>query len=91
LTRTRVRIRVFGVVQGVSFRYLGRQRASSLGLAGWIRNCDDGAVEAVAQGPSDAVDQFVAWMRVGPSLAQVQRADVNVEMPEEGLHTFGIR
>ncbi|HEX8919453.1 MAG TPA: acylphosphatase, partial [Chloroflexota bacterium] len=44
--KCRVHLRLTGEVQGVNFRYFARQRAQSLRLAGWIRNCPDGSVEA---------------------------------------------
>jgi acylphosphatase len=72
----RVRLRIHGHVQGVSFRYYARQRAAALGLSGWVRNCPDGTVQAEAQGQEDAVENFVAWAGEGPSLAQVRRVDV---------------
>jgi acylphosphatase len=73
----RVRLRIHGQVQGVSFRYYARQRASVLGLSGWVRNRADGTVEAEAQGAEDAVDQFVAWAGDGPSLAEVRRVEMD--------------
>lgn len=81
----RVRLRIHGHVQGVSFRYYARQRASALGLSGWVRNRADGTVEAEAQGPEDAVDQFVVWAQEGPSLAQVHRVDEEQIPLEEGV------
>jgi acylphosphatase len=72
----RVRLRIHGHVQGVSFRYYARQRAAALGLSGWVRNCPDGTVQAEAQGQEDAVENFVSWAGEGPSLAQVRRVDV---------------
>jgi acylphosphatase len=80
----RVRLRIHGHVQGVSFRYYARQRASAYGLAGWVRNCSDGTVEAEVQGPEEAVNRFLAWSREGPSLAQVDRVDVERVPLEDG-------
>ena len=87
----RVRVCIHGRVQGVSFRYYAHVRASSLELAGWIRNCRDGSVEAVVQGAEDAVDAFVAWARRGPSAAQVESVDVLPEVPDGTLTSFEIR
>jgi acylphosphatase len=85
----RVRLRIQGYVQGVSFRYYARQRASALGLSGWVRNRPDGTVEAEAQGPEEMVDRFIGWVREGPSLAQVERVEVDRIPLEEG-ETFRI-
>lgn len=67
----RVRLVMDGRVQGVNFRWYGSDEAERLGLRGWIRNRDDGAVEAVAEGEDDAVERFAAWCRRGPPAARV--------------------
>lgn len=85
----RLRLRIHGHVQGVSFRYYARQRAAALGLSGWVRNQPDGTVEAEAQGPEEAVDQFVAWAQEGPSLARVHHVEVERIPAVEG-ETFRI-
>ena len=83
-------MRVSGQVQGVFFRVETRDRARSLGLAGWVRNARDGAVEAAFEGPSERVDSMIEWCRRGPSLAQVD--DVSVEWGDpEGEPGFEIR
>ena len=68
-------------MQGVSFRFYARRRAQTLGLAGWVRNCPDGTVEAVVEGPSTAVGTFVDWAREGPPAANVDQVDVRWEEP----------
>ena len=69
--RTR-QIRLQGRVQGVGFRYALRDEAQHLGLAGWVRNCDDGSVEALLQGETPAVEALVRWARRGPRGARVE-------------------
>jgi acylphosphatase len=69
-------VRVGGRVQGVFFRAETRDRARSLGLAGWVRNCPDGSVEAVFEGDRERVESMVGWMRRGPSGASVEHVDV---------------
>jgi acylphosphatase len=86
----RAYLRIHGHVQGVFFRHQARQRAQSLGLTGWVRNCPDGTVEAAAQGPDDAVQQFVAWAHEGPSGASVERVDVKLLEPESGEYSFRV-
>jgi acylphosphatase len=88
LIRRRVVVR--GTVQGVGFRYSLARRAESAGVAGWVRNLPDGAVEAVLEGPAAAVDQLVRWCEGGPRLAEVTGVDVVEEEPE-GLRRFEIR
>jgi acylphosphatase len=86
----RRRVVVHGNVQGVFFRDSTEQEASSKGIAGWVRNRDDGTVEAVFEGDSEAVDAMVEFCRSGPSKADVDRVDVDEEEPE-GLDGFSVR
>jgi len=77
-------------VQGVGYRESTRREAARLGLAGWVRNRADGAVEAVAEGPAPAVEALVAWMRSGPPWAEVTGVQADAE-PPEGLVGFRVR
>lgn len=65
-------IRVTGYVQGVFFRAWTCAEAGRVGVAGWVRNCPDGRVEAHVEGDEAAVDQMVDRMRRGPSGARVE-------------------
>jgi len=76
-----VHVTVSGRVQGVGFRWATLERARQRGIAGWVRNRPDGAVEAVFEGPPDAVDALVAWVRRGPSGARVDDVTVELEAP----------
>ena len=84
---TRARVQVRGRVQGVFFRAETRARARSLGLAGWVRNCSDGSVEAVFEGDGERVQSMIDWCGRGPSGASVASIDVTWEEPrhEEGF------
>jgi acylphosphatase len=86
----RRRVVVRGEVQGVFFRDSARREASSRGVAGWVANRDDGAVEAVFEGAEDAVAELVEWCRSGPSRADVRDVEVVEEEPE-GLDGFTVR
>jgi acylphosphatase len=86
----RRRVVVRGLVQGVYFRASVRDRARSLGVAGWVRNLPDGAVEAVFEGPPEAVESMVEYCRRGPGSAVVQEIEVVPEQPE-GLAGFRVR
>jgi acylphosphatase len=86
----RRRVVVHGHVQGVFFRDSTRRRASELGVAGWVSNRPDGAVEAVFEGAPDAVSAMVDWSRRGPRGAEVDRVVEGVESPE-GLTGFVVR
>jgi acylphosphatase len=86
----RRRVVVHGRVQGVFFRDSTEREAASRGVAGWVRNRDDGAVEAVFEGDSEAVEALVEFCRSGPSRADVERVDVEEE-ESEGLEGFEVR
>jgi acylphosphatase len=88
--RVRRRVVVRGEVQGVFFRDSTREHASRRGVAGWVTNRDDGAVEAVFEGPRDDVDAMVEFARSGPARADVRDVDVSEEEPE-GLEGFSVR
>jgi acylphosphatase len=81
---------VRGRVQGVFFRDSVRRRAESRGVAGWVSNRPDGAVEAVFEGEPDAVASLVEFTREGPRAAEVEDVEVSEEEPE-GLSGFEIR
>ncbi len=87
---TRRRAVVHGNVQGVFFRDSAESEAGREGVAGWVSNRDDGAVEAVFEGDPDAVERLVEWCRSGPSSADVQDVEVTEEEPE-GLSGFEVR
>jgi acylphosphatase len=87
---TRRNVVARGRVQGVFFRDSTRREAERRGVAGWAANRSDGAVEAVFEGPADAVEAMVAFVRAGPGHAEI--ADVEVrEEPPEGLSGFSVR
>lgn len=65
------RFRVEGIVQGVGYRRFAQVQAISLGIAGWVRNTGDGAVEGHAQGDDLALATFQAHLRAGPARAVV--------------------
>lgn len=64
---------VSGRVQGVGFRYSAAARARRLGLAGWVRNRADGAVEGLASGTPDELEKFRDWLSHGPPSAKVNQ------------------
>jgi acylphosphatase len=86
----RIRVVVHGQVQGVFFRDSCRREASSRGVAGWVANRPDGAVEAVFEGDPEAVQAMLDWCRRGPRGADVDSVEESREDPE-GLSRFEIR
>lgn len=63
--------RITGRVQGVGFRMATVREAHSLGVTGWVRNLEDGSVEALLQGPHEAIDTMLSWLHVGSRAARV--------------------
>ena len=86
----RVRVVVTGRVQGVWFRDTCRDVARTEGVAGFVRNRADGAVEAEFEGPEAAVERMVAWCRSGPPRARVDGVEVERIEPV-GAPAFRIR
>jgi acylphosphatase len=76
-------------VQGVGFRFAVERAARSRGVAGWVRNRPDGAVEAVFEGDAEDVEALVELCREGPRGAEVGRVEVEEESPE-GLADFRV-
>lgn len=81
-------ILVTGRVQGVFYRASALEEAQRLGLTGWVRNLPDGGVEAVAEGPREAVEGFVAWCREGPPAARVDDVRVEWSAARDEFETF---
>lgn len=80
---------VRGRVQGVFFRDTTRRVATSLGLAGWVRNEPDGSVRARAEGPAELVEQLLRFLAHGPPEASVVAVEVTETAPE-GLAGFDV-
>ena len=81
---------IAGTVQGVGFRMFVQHKATALGLAGWVRNLDDGRVEAYAVGPAARLSDLAAALHMGPRMAEVRSVDER-EMPVENLSGFSVR
>jgi len=86
----RRRVVAHGRVQGVFFRDSTQREARSAGVAGWVTNRPDGAVEAVFEGEDDAVERMVSFVRGGPGHADVDDVEVIDEEPE-GVDGFQVR
>lgn len=88
--RVRVHVYVSGTVQGVYYRANTRDAARERGVDGWVRNLDDGRVEAVFEGAESVVESMVEWCHTGSPAAEVTGVDVEHEEPE-GIEGFTIR
>ena len=79
--QSRAHVFISGRVQGVGFRWNTQNMAQQLGLSGWVRNLWDGRVEAVFEGPEDAVKEAVQWCHHGARPARVEKVNVTYETP----------
>jgi acylphosphatase len=88
--RVRRHVWVSGTVQGVWFRETCRREAARVGVDGWVRNRQDGRVEAVFEGSPHAVASLVSWCNHGPPRAKVEDVTV-VDEPAIGERGFAVR
>ena len=78
------RVVITGRVQGVGFRHWMTRAAGRMGVAGWVRNRADGTVEALLDGPSDAVEELLRACRRGPEQAEVRAIEESLAEPADG-------
>ena len=88
--RVRAHVFVSGRVQGVYFRASTRDTAREHGVDGWVRNLDDGRVEAVFEGAPDVVETLVEWCETGSPAARVEDVTVDYETALD-LDSFRVR
>jgi len=85
-------LRIHGRVQGVFYRANARATGARLGLRGWVRNCDDGTVEALACGDQAAVEHYIEWCHRGSPAANVLRVEVRAVIADGQLGaSFDVR
>lgn len=88
---SRVHLLVSGTVQGVGFRWATREEATRLGLTGWVRNLEDGRVEAIAEGPREVLEQLVVWAHRGPPSSRVTDVAVTWSEPTGEWIRFSVQ
>ena len=82
---------ISGEVQGVGFRFHTQIKALNLGLKGWVKNLDNGDVEAVFEGEEDKVKEMIEWCKKGPWLAKVNNVKVEFSDYKCEFEVFEIR
>ncbi len=88
--KIRTHVFVSGRVQGVFFRSGTRKKARELGLKGWVRNLDDGRVEAVLEGGKEAMERMMEWLKHGPPLARVDTFEKEIKPFRDEFQGFQI-
>jgi acylphosphatase len=88
--RTRAHVYVSGKVQGVYFRATTREEARKQDVDGWVRNLDDGRVDAVFEGPEEDVESLIEFCHQGSKAARVDDVEVSYEEPQ-GEDGFRVR
>lgn len=86
----RFKARIFGVVQGIGFRWFVRSEAQRRNITGFVRNLPDGSVEVEAQGENKLIEEFIATLRKGPSMAIVSKLEIQW-LPPAQYHSFEIK
>jgi acylphosphatase len=84
-----VSIHVSGKVQGVFFRASTKEKAEEFRIKGTVRNNPDGSVSIEAEGDEENLHQFIAWCKIGPRFAHVDRCELN-EKPLQNFKGFSI-
>lgn len=81
---------ISGRVQGVYFRASTRDKATELGINGWVRNLDDGRVEVMASAEATQIDALIQWLHHGPALAKVDKVEFDNDTNPQ-TQTFSIK
>lgn len=85
----RKRMKIYGRVQGVGFRYRAKQAAGLLGVTGWVRNAEDGTVEMEAQGSEAAINKMMTFIN-GGTYVRIDRIETEI-IETEKESGFGVR
>lgn len=80
--------RVTGHVQGVGFRASAVRQAHLIGVRGWVRNNEDGSVEALLQGDHEQVDRMLSWLHAGPRAARVSEVTHELSLQDRHYDRF---
>ncbi|MDH5810856.1 MAG: acylphosphatase [Candidatus Methanomethylicaceae archaeon] len=86
----RARITIYGIVQGVGFRYFTLRIAKKLGLVGYVQNLNNGSVEITAEGEKQSIMKLIEEVRIGPPGASVDNLKIIWEAPKGDYRDFVI-
>lgn len=85
------KVLISGKVQGVFYRSFIKKKADELGVRGWVKNLDDGRVEAVFCGPRKRVSEMIKSCWKGSLLSRVERVEEADAGKKEKFAGFEIR
>ena len=88
---TGAKIILYGIVQGVGFRWFAMDSAKKYGVTGWVRNRLRGDVEIYAEAPKETILKFIEDLKTGPRFARVESADVEWKQATGKFSDFTIR
>jgi acylphosphatase len=91
MAKSRAKLIIQGIVQGVNFRYYTQREAQKNNVTGWVRNLADGSVAAVFEGEEEDVEAMVQWCRHGPSEAHVSELIVQPEEYRGEFQSFSVK
>ena len=90
MTKSRAKLIIKGIVQGVNFRYYTQHEAKKNNLTGWVRNLPDGSVAALFEGEEQDVEMMIQWCRHGPPSARVTELIAQKEEFRGEFQSFSI-
>ena len=91
MAKSRSKVIVKGIVQGVNFRYYTQRQAIRYNVTGWVRNLPDGSVAALFEGEEQDVEAMLQWCHHGPPSAQVTELIVQPEEYQGEFSSFSIK
>jgi acylphosphatase len=89
--KSRAKLIIKGLVQGVNFRYYTQREAQKNNITGWVRNLSDGSVAALFEGEEEDVEAMIEWCRHGPPSAKVQELVVQPEEYRGEFEAFAVK
>lgn len=84
-------IQVYGRVQGVGFRYTAQYTASTYGITGWVKNCDDGSVQMEVQGTEQGINEFISKLKNGNGFISVEDINYKRIPPVDNERSFRVK
>ena len=90
MTKKQIHLFIRGKVQGVFFRQAIKVIAKKNNITGWVRNLDDGRVEALLEGDSESVNTVVEWSNIGPANGRVDEVKIKTKKFKNEFLSFEV-